>query len=159
MHLNTLSYDTKTVCIHAIHSKFHCNSIIYLIFQLVPKLVTYVLYNTFTSQIKGCCCGLNVMSHTIALQVCYNFHWNGLQIPISMHIIIFQRVRLPHQLCFALYCSFQLCIALLICMHEPESTQCLRSSVDISGKFLLPMLHMLTQSHMSKVFGQFSQLN
>ena len=53
--------------------------------------------NTFTPQIKGICCGLNVMYHIPQLSrcvttslVCYNFHWNVLQLPIGMHIIMLQ---------------------------------------------------------------------
>ena len=53
--------------------------------------------NTFTPQIKGICCGLNVMYHIPQLSrcvttslVCYNFHWNVLQLSIGMHIIMLQ---------------------------------------------------------------------
>ena len=51
---------------------------------------TTIICNTFTPQIKGICCGLNVMYHIPQLSrcvttslVCYNFHWNVLQLPLE----------------------------------------------------------------------------
>ena len=73
----------------------------HLIVKLSPiKDINYDITskcNTFTPQIKGICCGLNVMYHIPQLPrcvttslVCYNFHWNVLQLPIGMHKIMLQ---------------------------------------------------------------------
>ena len=63
-----------------------------LYFGLYTYIHVMYMCNTFTPQIKGICYGLNVMciSHITALQECYNFHWNVLQLPIRMHIIMLQ---------------------------------------------------------------------
>ena len=84
-------------------------SIIYINIRTLHQLkLYYILYtytyntrihicNTFTPQIKGICCGLNVMYHIPQLSrcattflVCYNFLWNVLQLPIRMQIIMLQ---------------------------------------------------------------------
>ena len=62
---------------------------------------TYVSYNTvcttFTPQIKGSLCGLNVMYHNhsspgaLQLPCCaITSQWNVVQLPIGMHIIMLQ---------------------------------------------------------------------
>ena len=50
--------------------------------QILNGHVTTIICNTFTPQIKGICCGLNVMYHIPQLQVCYNFP-GVLQLPLE----------------------------------------------------------------------------